>query len=332
MSRDPKIAIGALVVLLAAAPFVPRGDDEDGAVAPIGEAEYAAPRWRPPAGRVDPGDARARSTGSSTPAGPSAESPPRSTPAHARRRPGPVRGLRGPALLPAHRLDQPAPSTRSRPGSAAAAARDRPHGRRRPPSAPATSTRLATLDRTASLDARRRALRPSGAELDRGRPLGREGLAAAPRDPGRRPPRTASSTTTPRRGAARRPRRPTPATKGHADYPEHGPGPHRDAGRRAEPHLLVRPHDDADDRLGLAARDSAASSSGPAGWAPPPTGTAHHRDGAGGQQATPAATARTAPAPTSSSTSPTGPSASGCCCRSGTSSTTARRWCCTRFC
>ena len=37
MSRTSKIAIGALVVLLAAAPFVPRGGDEDGAVAPSGE-------------------------------------------------------------------------------------------------------------------------------------------------------------------------------------------------------------------------------------------------------------------------------------------------------
>ncbi len=39
MSRTRKIAIGVLIVLLAAAPFVPRGSDEDGSVTPIGKDE-----------------------------------------------------------------------------------------------------------------------------------------------------------------------------------------------------------------------------------------------------------------------------------------------------
>ena len=42
MSRPRKIAIGALIVLLAAAPFVPRGSDEDGSVTPIGDGETGA--------------------------------------------------------------------------------------------------------------------------------------------------------------------------------------------------------------------------------------------------------------------------------------------------
>jgi hypothetical protein len=42
MSRTRKIAIGVLIVLLAAAPFVPRGSDEDGSVTPIGKAEKGA--------------------------------------------------------------------------------------------------------------------------------------------------------------------------------------------------------------------------------------------------------------------------------------------------
>ena len=44
MSRARKIAIGAFVALLAAAPFIPRGaDDPDSAIRPSGEREYAEP-------------------------------------------------------------------------------------------------------------------------------------------------------------------------------------------------------------------------------------------------------------------------------------------------
>ena len=43
MSRARKIAIGAFVALLAATPFIPRGDDSDGAIRPSGEREPAEP-------------------------------------------------------------------------------------------------------------------------------------------------------------------------------------------------------------------------------------------------------------------------------------------------
>jgi hypothetical protein len=42
MSRIRKIAIGTLIVLLAAAPFVPRGSDQEGSVTPIGDGEKVA--------------------------------------------------------------------------------------------------------------------------------------------------------------------------------------------------------------------------------------------------------------------------------------------------
>ena len=44
MSRVRKIAIGAFVVLLAATPFIPRGDDSDSALRPSTERETAEPR------------------------------------------------------------------------------------------------------------------------------------------------------------------------------------------------------------------------------------------------------------------------------------------------
>ncbi len=43
MSRVRKIAIGAFVALLAATPFIPRGDDSDSALRPSGEREDAEP-------------------------------------------------------------------------------------------------------------------------------------------------------------------------------------------------------------------------------------------------------------------------------------------------
>ncbi len=57
MSRTRKIAIGVLIVLLAAAPFVPRGSDEDGSVTPIGDGETDALATSATAGvgRVTPG-------------------------------------------------------------------------------------------------------------------------------------------------------------------------------------------------------------------------------------------------------------------------------------
>jgi hypothetical protein len=43
MSRVRKLAIGAFVALLAATPFIPRGNDSDSAIRPSGERELAAP-------------------------------------------------------------------------------------------------------------------------------------------------------------------------------------------------------------------------------------------------------------------------------------------------
>jgi hypothetical protein len=43
MSRVRKLAIGAFVALLAATPFIPRGNDSDSAIRPSGEREIAAP-------------------------------------------------------------------------------------------------------------------------------------------------------------------------------------------------------------------------------------------------------------------------------------------------
>ncbi|CAB4693188.1 MAG: hypothetical protein F2667_02835 [Actinobacteria bacterium] len=42
MSRSRSLAIGALILLLAATPFIPRGDDEDGAIVPSGRGAYVA--------------------------------------------------------------------------------------------------------------------------------------------------------------------------------------------------------------------------------------------------------------------------------------------------
>ena len=47
MSRARKLAIGAFVALLAAAPFIPRGDDSEGEIRPSGERELVEP---PPPG------------------------------------------------------------------------------------------------------------------------------------------------------------------------------------------------------------------------------------------------------------------------------------------
>ena len=43
MSRARKLAIGAFVALLAATPFIPRGDDSDGEIRPSGKRELAEP-------------------------------------------------------------------------------------------------------------------------------------------------------------------------------------------------------------------------------------------------------------------------------------------------
>ena len=115
----------------------------------------------------------------------------------------------------------------------------------RPTDAPATSTArrpcgAARRDEPAARAAAERA------ELTAGRPLGRQGLAAAPRDPGRRRCRPASSPRHPearaaatataaptRRRAHRRRRRPTAPVKRCDDYPQRGTVLNPHAGRRA---------------------------------------------------------------------------------------------------
>ena len=91
-----------------------------------------------------------------------------------------------------------------------------------------------------------------------------------------------------------------------------GRRPQPPPGHRAAPHLLVRPDDDADDRLGLDRHQAL----------PAPLGRpARHHHVAAPRSPTwsawstepPATTARRTPAPTSRSTSATGPSASGSC-------------------
>ena len=54
--RPRTIAIGALAVLLAAAPFVPRGGDDEGSLRPSGEQQYGAlaPATTAPLGKVTP--------------------------------------------------------------------------------------------------------------------------------------------------------------------------------------------------------------------------------------------------------------------------------------
>ena len=68
MSRTRKIAIGAFVLLLALAPFVPRGDDDDGALTPSATrtGDAARAQRRPPAAAGSRRRCGPRSTGSST--------------------------------------------------------------------------------------------------------------------------------------------------------------------------------------------------------------------------------------------------------------------------
>ena len=56
MSRVRKLAIGAFVALLAATPFIPRGNDSDSAIRPSGEREARRAR-SPRAGRPHRRDA-----------------------------------------------------------------------------------------------------------------------------------------------------------------------------------------------------------------------------------------------------------------------------------
>ena len=138
-----------------------------------------------------------------------------------------------------------------------------------------------------------------------GRAVRRQGVDAAPRDPGRRaagrlrraPPRG-------RRGRRRRPRRLRRVV------PDEGQDPHQQGRPGAERDLVVRSGDDAGHRLEL---DRQAQEPGLLG--PPPR---HHAAPAprsptwsGWSTTRPPTTTRTTPAPTSCSTSATSPSSSG---------------------
>ena len=333
MSRTSKIAIGALVVLLAAAPFVPRGADEDGPVAPSGDGEgrrrsrrraTAGPGRVTPAMRaeiervVDAG----RSVGRIAT---------KIDPDQLARQPGALRGLRRPALLPAHRLDRRAPRPRSAPGSARAARAVTPDRARRRRDHRRPRTRWPLLERAgrrSSPQARATAERQELTEAARSvakvwllrHQIQGVALPATSSRATRRPAAPAGAT-----------RRPTAKPRAIADYPERGQDAHRSTGLGAAAQLLVRPDDDADDRLGLAAREAPPAALG-APAAHHRQGTAHLRHGARGQPQDRLRPAEPRRAATSCSTSPPGRSASGCCCRCGTSSTTARRWCCTRSC
>ena len=118
----------------------------------------------------------------------------------------------------------------------------------------------------------RRPRRRPDRRADRGRPLGRQGLAAAPPDPGRARCRPTSSqrhpevrapavaTTAPardRRPSSSRPRRRPAAVKHWADYPSRARPRPQDVTAPA-PHLLVRPDLDADDHAGAGRATSAS--------------------------------------------------------------------------
>ena len=287
MSRARWISLGALALVLALLPFVPRGGGGDeGTIqraAGPGPARATDRRLRPAHPGVPARDQPGRDGGHDARqvSSPYAGSRPG-------RRPRPVRGLRGPALLPRLGLDRPHPG----PGAAQHGRRRRSPGRpgadhhghqhRRP-----VDDRRAAPGRTAHpAAARRRADR----RAHRGGSLGRQGLAAAPPGAGRatpgallRPPpggprgdarhsrRCASTHARYDAVVAPRPRRSRPAAVKHwRDYPSARFGPRLRRRAAAAPHLLVRADLDADDRLGLVGPSGGASSTGPPSSARPP--------------------------------------------------------------
>ena len=280
-------------------------------LAPAGTAPGRACDARD-AGRDRPGRrARAR------PAGVGAH-----VPGPAGRRPRALRRLRGPALLPRPGLDHRAPRREVQARVAAAA--------RTIAAAPAAST-TGDLDGSAPCAAPRpqpgRPGRGRARGAHRSRPLGRQGLAAAPRDPGRpaarrflaAPPRGAAATqpATPRAPPPAGRAEPRTATQRASRWPPPSPArPPRlpragsaeaDQVCRAEAHLLVRPDHHADDRLGLAGYDA-----GQTHWADrlgTTTGGTAITDMVRVVNAAPATTGATTPAPTSRSTSATAASA-----------------------
>ena len=216
----------ALALLLAAAPFVPRGGDDDGSLLPSGDETGAlAAADTAGAGHGHARRCRPRSTGS-WPQGRTVGRRLR------RRRPRP----RSPPTWSAARTSR-ASATASAPGwTDDTQARCRPAlPRPRAPSPPGVPPRDHRRPRRArprcaaapplSPAARAAAER---AELTAGRPLGRQGVAAAPRDPGRRRCRPASWTATPRpahggRPASAPPHRPRPDARTDAQPPRPTP-------------------------------------------------------------------------------------------------------------
>ena len=179
----PQFAIGAFVALLAATPFIPRGDDDDSAIRPSGEREHAEPR-RPraaaPRAGVLTGAMRAE-IDRVVAAGRALGRVCAGIHHAARERPRALCRVRRPAVLPRTGWTEDT--------EAEVRARARGHGAR-----VAAARVLPSQDRGPGpvrhpAPARPRSALPPGRRRTRGArrssPLGGQGVAAPPRDPGR---------------------------------------------------------------------------------------------------------------------------------------------------
>ena len=271
MSRARWIGLGALVLLLAMLPFVPRGGGDDGTIRTTGQASPGPGPLTAGYGRVTP--AYRRTIDRVVDAGPTAG---RGGPSPRRRARssttvGEVRDLRGPALLPRHRLDRPHPGagarrTAVRLVAAPAARRTGDHDRRpldvrrpapgrpdeRPPARAAAER--AELTQAARSVAKVWLIR----HQIQGVPLPHGFFARHPEV------RRAAVTTgtTARHSLAARHQRPAPG-QALARLPRQGRGPPPHQRRGAAPHLLVRPDHDADDHVGLVAPQAPPDALGP---------------------------------------------------------------------
>ena len=180
MSRTRKIAIGVLIVLLAAAPFVPRGSDEDGSVTPIGKAEKGALATSATAGlgRVSPAMQAEidRVVGAGRSVGRVSTKVDPSTLADRLVRCADFEGQR--YCLGTGWTTRPRP--RKRPDRHRGPHRHRPLGR-----TAETTGDLAPWPGCSAWPPSTRERRGRAARAHPGGPLGREGLAPAPRDRGR---------------------------------------------------------------------------------------------------------------------------------------------------
>ena len=232
MSRTSKIAIGALVVLLAAAPFVPRGGDEDGAVAPSGEekvdplamAATAGPGRVTPAMRAE--IERVVDTGRTV--GRLATKIDPDQMARQLVRCADLEGQR--YCLHTGWTTRSEERVQARMARAARAISLRPR-RRREHRRPGRA-RAPRAGRGAESAGAREGRAPGA---DRGRPVGGEGLAAAPPDPGRRPAQQLPREPSGGPGTGAVPARPTRsrATPTTPTGPRSSPLPRSSAQRRS---------------------------------------------------------------------------------------------------